>query len=125
MAILPATRDIRIDAVEIELSAGPGWLESREFDVLPLEAHFEGMLAVDFGDIVGDLERGANLIRGQEGIAAEGLQAVEAESRKTAVFGLLRDPLDTELTGKIRQVIGLRRNAGCMEIVQTCADDVN
>ena len=43
--------------------------------MLPLETHFEGVFAVDLGEVVGDLESGADFIRGQEGVAAQSLQA--------------------------------------------------
>ena len=64
--------------------------------MLPLEAHFEGVLAENLGDVVGELESGADFVRGQESVAAESLQAVDAEGRETAVFLQLRNALNAE-----------------------------
>ncbi len=65
--------------------------------MLPLETHFEGMFSVDLGDIVGDLERGADFIGRQESVAAQSLQAIDAESGKPAIFRELRDSRYTSL----------------------------
>ncbi len=83
---LVTVRNIGVVAVVIEFTARPRWLQRGEFHVLPFDAHFEGVLAEDLGDVVGQLERGADFVGRQEGVAAEGLQAADAESRKTAIF---------------------------------------
>src|SRR5260370_12976368 len=49
--------DVRIDAVKIELPSRPGRLQGRELDVLTLETHLESMFAVNFREVVGDLNR--------------------------------------------------------------------
>ena len=49
------------------------------------------MFAVDLGDVVGELDRGGDFVRGQEGIAAQCLQTVDSESGKSAIQRLLRD----------------------------------
>ncbi len=60
--------NVGIDAIEIELSPRPGWLQGGEFDVLKFEARLEGVLAIDFGEVVGYLEGGTDFIRRQKGI---------------------------------------------------------
>src|SRR5262249_10177355 len=73
--------NVRIVAVEIKLAARPGWLKSGEFHVLPFEAHLKSVLAENLRDVIGELESRGDFIRGQEGIAAESLQAADSESR--------------------------------------------
>src|SRR5205807_5545892 len=98
---LVLVRNIRVVAAEIELTARPGWLESREFHVLPLKSHFECVLPEYLGDVIGKLKGRGDLIRRQEGIAAQGLEAVKAERRKSAVLIQLWNTLDAELRRNI------------------------
>src|ERR1700674_4401412 len=79
-------RDIRIVAVVVEFPPGPGWLQGREFYVLPLETHLKGMLAVNLRDRVGDLECRGDFIGRQEGVASESLKSVDPERRQAPVF---------------------------------------
>src|SRR5271166_3116750 len=65
--------------------------------MLPLNAHFEGVLAVNLGNVVGELDGRTDLVGGQEIVAAEGRQTVDAEGRKTAVQVALGDILNVEL----------------------------
>ena len=123
-------RNVGIDAVEVKLAARPGWLQSGEFHVLPLEAGLEGVLAIDLGDIIGQLERRADLVRRQEGVAAQCLQAADTKSRQSTVFVLLRDVHDAVIRGETtsarsRQVVGLRRHSGGMEVIQSCTNDID
>ena len=69
--------DVGVVAVEIHFSVRVGRLQGGELDMLKLEAHFERMLAVNLGEVVGDLEGGADLIRGQETIAAQTGQPID------------------------------------------------
>ena len=91
--------NIRIAATKIKFSARPRRLQGGEFDVLELKAHFEGMFAVNFGEVVGDLDCGSDFIGRQEGVASQSLQPVDSEGGKPAVFTLLGDTLDAELCG--------------------------
>ena len=74
--------------------------------MLVLETHLEGVFAVNLGEVVGDLEGGADFIRGQEGVAAQSLQTVDSEGRKSAIFVFLRDVLNAE-TGAGRSLRSL------------------
>src|ERR1035437_8249095 len=53
-------------AVVIEFSVGPRWLQCGQLDMLPLETHLERVLAVNFGKVVRQLERGADFIRSRK-----------------------------------------------------------
>src|SRR5262249_12815024 len=66
-------RNVSIDAVKSELPAGPRWLKRGKFNMLLFKAHLECVLTVNLGEIVGNLNRGADLIGGQEGVTAESL----------------------------------------------------
>ena len=91
-------RNVGVDAVEIEFSARPRWLQGRELHVLLLETHLESVFAVNLGEVVRHLEGGADFIRRQEGVAAQSLQPRDSEGGKPAVFVLLRDALDAKLS---------------------------
>ena len=54
--------------------------------MLPLESHLERVLAVDLGEVVGELECRTHFIGWQEGVAAQSREAVDAEGREPAVF---------------------------------------
>src|SRR5690348_17944782 len=53
---LVLSRNIGVLAAESELAAGPRRLQGGELHMLPLEAHFETVFAVNFRDVVGELE---------------------------------------------------------------------
>ena len=125
MTVLPPIRNIRVGAVEIKLSAGPGRLERGELYVLPFEAHLEGMFVINLREVIGELEGGRNFIRRQEGITPKSLQAVETESWKAAVFGPLRYPQNPIFCRKIAQIGRCRRDARGVKIIQTGAGNVN
>src|SRR6266404_4757231 len=93
--------------------------------MLILEAHFESMLAVNLGEIIIDLNRGADFVGWQESIAAKGLQTVDSECRQTAVLFVLRDAQNTELRRKTCQIIGFGNVASCVKIIQAYAGDVD
>jgi len=84
-------RNVCVVAVVIEFSTRPRRLQRRKLDVLIFDSHFKSMLAVDLGDVVGELDRRGNFVRRQEGVAAQCLQTVDSESRKSAIESLLRD----------------------------------
>src|SRR6266436_1555074 len=62
--------DVRIVAFKIKLAAGPGRLQGGELDVLPLDAHFEGMFAIDLCEVIVHLEGRTDLVGGQKRVAA-------------------------------------------------------
>src|SRR5690348_13911497 len=103
----------------------PRWLESRELHVLELESHFECVLAVDLRQIIGRLECGSHLVGRQESIASKGLKAVNAKSRKTTIVVLLRNSLDPEFGRNIAQIGGDWTRARGVQIIQTCASNVD
>src|SRR5256885_4202412 len=98
MAVLSTVWNIRKDTIEVELTTGPGGLKGRELHMLSLKAHFEGVLSVNFGEVVGDLDGGTDFIRGKEGVAAKCLQAVETKGRQTTVGAHLRNAENAELS---------------------------
>ncbi len=66
--------------------------------MLVFDTCFEAVFTVDFREVVGDLERLADFVGGQEVIAAQVRQATKCEAGKTAVFGHLRDALNSKLS---------------------------
>src|SRR5262249_12895195 len=56
------TRRVGKDTIEIELPARPRRLQGRELHVLVLEPHFEGLLAINLGEIIRELHGGTDLI---------------------------------------------------------------
>ena len=93
--------------------------------MLELETHLEGVFAVNLGQVVSDLEGGADFIRRQEGVAAQSLQTLDSEGRQTAVFVLLRNARDAKLSGQIAQIVGCWRNSRGVKVVQACPRNVN
>src|SRR6185437_3452977 len=63
--------NVCINTAVIKFSARPRWLQSGELHMLPLKTHFEGVLAIDFGEVVGHLESRSDFVRGQEGVTAQ------------------------------------------------------
>ena len=113
--------NVGIVAVKIELPSGPRWLQSRELHVLPLDAHFERMFPVDLGEVVVELDRRTHFIRGQERVAAQRLQSVNAKCRETAIFLLLWNALDSKLPREVAEIGSLGNVARRMQIIQPCA----
>ena len=96
----PHVWNVRIAAAKIKFSARPGRLQRGELHMLELEAHFESMLAVNFSEIVIDLDCGSDFVRRQKGVAPQSLQPVDSKGRKTAVFcrfWRLRNALNAKL----------------------------
>ena len=75
-------RNIGEVAVVVELTARPRRLQCRELYVLVFDAHLEAVLAVNLGEVVGDLEGLADFVGGQEVIAAQGRQSAESRWRE-------------------------------------------
>ena len=93
--------------------------------MLKLETHLEGMFAVNLGEVISDLESGTDLVRGQESVAAQGLQPLDTESRQSAILILLGDAHNTKLSGKVAQIIGSWRDPRSVKIAKPRADFVN
>src|SRR5580704_6733 len=119
------TRDFGVIAVVVKFSARPGWLQRRELDVLPFNSHFERMLAVDLRDAVGELERRSDFVRRQEGVTAERGQSIDSKGGKPAVQSHLRDVLNAKLRGNVRQVVGGRRNACRVKVIEPRTNFIN
>ena len=67
--------------------------------MLVFDAHLEAVLAVDLGEVVGDLERLADFVGRQEVVAAQVGQVADVEVGQTAVLGNLRDVRDSVCAG--------------------------
>jgi len=65
-------------AFKIKLAAGPRRLQGRELYVLPLNAHFESVFAVNLVKLSFTLEGGTDLVGGQKRVAAR-LQTLDSE----------------------------------------------
>ncbi len=76
--------------------------------MLELKTHLEGVLAVDLGQVVRDLEGRADFVRRQEGVAAQSLQTLDSEGGEAAIFVFLRDAGDAELSRQIAQIVRCR-----------------
>ena len=63
------------------------------------------MFTKDLGYVIGELESGADFIRRQKGIAAQGLQSAETERGQASVEWKLRNCLNAELTGNVGQFV--------------------
>src|SRR2546430_4637294 len=84
------------------------------------------MLAVDFGDIICNLERGTDFIRRQEGITAQRCQTVDSEGGKSAIFRQLGYAHDAAIgERKVAEIIGCGRNARGVKVAQTRTSFVN
>src|SRR6266567_4091076 len=93
-------REYAVGPAIVELAVRPGRLQGVELHVLVFDTHLEAVLAVNPGEVVGHLERLADFVRGQEGVAAELQQVADAECRQTAILfarGRLRDTRDAIL----------------------------
>ena len=66
--------------------------------MLLLKAHLEGVLSINLGEIVSDLNCRADLVRRQEGAATQTRQSAYTYTRQTAILFLLRNPSDPELS---------------------------
>jgi len=94
--------------------------------VLPFEAALEGVLAINLSQVVGQLERGGDLVRRQEGIAAQGLQsAVEAKGRQTTIFVSLWNTLNAVFARQVAQVVRRWNVARGMQVIESGARDVD
>ena len=93
--------------------------------MLSLETCLKRVLAIYLRKVIRDLDRRGDLIRGQEGITAQRLQATNAQSGQPTIFVQLGNALNSKLPRKIRQVIGLGDIAGCMQIIQSRASNVH
>src|SRR5882757_1556548 len=80
------TRNVGVITFKIKLPSGPWRLKGRELDVLPLYAHFKGMFAINLGKVIVHLEGRTDFVGGQKRVAAKGLQALDSERGKPAVF---------------------------------------
>src|SRR5208283_3475100 len=77
--------------------------------MLPFESHLEGVLTVYFGDVIGELKGRADLVRGQEVIAAQSGQTADGECRKPAVQFALRNVRNVILRwNAVRRGLGAR-----------------
>ena len=72
LPFVPAPGNVCVYAAVVELAARPRWLQGRELHMLPLKTHLESVLAVDLGEVIGQLERGTDFVGRQEGVAAQG-----------------------------------------------------
>src|SRR5437660_517536 len=83
------------------------------------------MFAVDLGDVVRELDRRGHFVRGQKRVAAQSLQTVDSESGKSAIQSLLRNAKNAIRSRDVGQIIGLRRNARSVQVIQAGADNVD
>src|SRR6266481_5548745 len=74
------------------------------------------MFAIDFGDVVSELDRRGHFVRRQ--------QAVDSESGKSAIQSLLRDAQNAIRAWNIGQTICFWRIARGVEVVQASAGNV-
>src|SRR5882762_9345427 len=84
------------------------------------------MFAVNLGEVVVHLEGGANFIRRQEGVAAQGLQPLDSEGREPAIFLELWNALDAKICwnaipARTLEIKGFRGNTRGVKVAQTGA----
>src|SRR6185437_2007298 len=93
--------------------------------MLLLETHLEGVLPINLGEVIGNLNRGTHFVRRQECITTQRLQAIDAESRESAIFLLLRNTEDAKAARKIGQVVGFGYVARGMQVIQANTRNVD
>src|SRR5882672_837274 len=93
--------------------------------MLIFKTHFESMLAVNLGEIVGNLKGRTDLVRGQEGITAKRCQAVDSERRESPVLVLLGNVLNTIRCGYTAKVVRGRRNPRSVKVIEPRASHVD
>src|SRR5881392_2454341 len=71
--------NVSICTIKVELAARPGGLESGELNVLPFEPALKRVLAINLGQVVSQLQCGGHLIRRQEGVTTQCLQAADSK----------------------------------------------
>ena len=70
--------------------------------MLELETHLEGMFAVNLGEVVGHLEGGTNFVGRQKSVTTQGLQSLDSERRKSAIFVLLGNTVQRQTVREAR-----------------------
>ena len=93
--------------------------------MLPFQPHLKSVLAVDFRQVVRQLNGRTDLIGGQKGVAAQSSQATDSERRKPAVLFCLRYVLNTILGGDIAEIARNRSGTGGMQVIQPGARNVH
>src|SRR5271154_4670225 len=89
--------------------------------MLVFNAHLEAVLPVDLRKVIGDLEGLADLVRGQEGVAAECRQSTRRDGRKAAVFSRLRN-VQNSILRRNAVSIGFRRGPRGVKVVEPHAN---
>ena len=119
-AVAVLVGNIGVGAVVVELAPRIRRLQCRELYVLIFDTHFEGVFAVNFGEVICNLERLADFVRRQEVITAQSRQAAKGEAGKAAVFGNLRYALDSVLSRNAERA-AFRAESRGVKVVESSA----